>query len=129
MEIITQALSLTADMLYMFFVLLGAVGAISCVVTLAMAIVCACSRIDPVEDQRVLMRASSWPGDGRQFRADQRRGRPTCNPCGFSYSRSEAAYANGALGLAVYLCSPRARPNSPGRNSLRRLLVHAWVAD
>jgi hypothetical protein len=46
-------------MLYMFFIVLGTLGAVSCVVTLVMAVVCACSRIDPVEEQRALMRASS----------------------------------------------------------------------
>jgi hypothetical protein len=55
-------------MLYMFFVLLGTLGALSCIVTLVMAIIFACSRIDPVEEQRALMRASSWPSDGWQFK-------------------------------------------------------------
>jgi hypothetical protein len=58
-------------MIHVFFVLLGTLGAVSCVVTLVMAIVCACSRIDPIEEQRALMRSPSWPGDGRQFRKNQ----------------------------------------------------------
>jgi hypothetical protein len=62
-------------MAYVFLLLLGIIGAVSCAVTLAMAIVFAFSRIDPVEDQRALMRASSWPGDGRQFRVNHRSGR------------------------------------------------------